>query len=99
MQFSYETTKKIISRAAQLIVCKTSMQNCNMAKYNIYKESHFLIKVKCLTQQQYNEVLYGCREVMVHKACSPDVRKHVCGDIKGFSVKSWKLWGKNDRSQ
>lgn len=70
MQFYYETSKKIISSTAQLIVSKISMQNRNMVKHNI----HFFDKGKMFDTTTILPV--------------PDVRKHVCGDFKCFSVKN-----------
>ena len=38
----------------------------------------FLIKVKCVTKQHFNEVLLYCRDTMAQKSCSPDLRRHFC---------------------
>ena len=35
-------------------------------------------KVKCVTEQHHNEVVWCCRDALTRKSSSPDGRKHIC---------------------
>lgn len=42
------------------------------------RSCNYLMKVNCVTEQHYNELLWRSRDALVYKFCSPHVRKHVC---------------------